>query len=256
MILALDIGNTHSEIGLFDEEKHQASWRIATGVDRTEDELMSFIDHFLRLQGLTPAVIDNIVISSVVPNMSQIFVKMCDKYFRMSPMMIDHRLDLGISIDYNPPSAVGADRLCNAAAAFNKYGGPCIVVDFGTGTTLDVISKEGVYLGGAICPGLETAAWGLHERASKLPKISMEFPKRVIGKNTEGSMQSGIMWGAVTMIDGLIEMMQAELETPADVIATGGLCRIIAPKSRYVHHVEPRLVLEGMIRIFLRNCKK
>jgi len=253
MILALDIGNTHIEIGLYKEEKYLDSWRIATGVHRTEDEMMTFIHHFLTLRGLNAQSIQDIAISSVVPIITLIFEKLSKKYFGKVPLVVDYKLDLGIRIDYDPPYSVGADRLCNAIAVYDKFGGPAIVVDMGTATTFDVVSSEGVYLGGVIAPGLETAARGLHERASKLPTISLEFPSTVIGKNTEKSMQSGVMLGSVKMIDGLIELIGEELKKEPIVVATGGLSRLIGPKSRYIQHVEKHLVLDGLISIYMRN---
>lgn len=253
MILAVDIGNTHIEIGLYEKARYAGSWRIATGVHRTEDELITFIQHFLQFGDHQLAEVQDLAISSVVPNLTQIFYKLSEKYFQQAPFVVTHEVDLGISIDYEPPRNVGADRLCNAVAAFEKYGGPSIIVDLGTATTIDVVSADAVYLGGAIAPGLETATWGLHEKASKLPSISFEFPETVIGKTTEASMKAGVMLGTVKMIDGLIELIQEQLGDPATIIATGGLSRIIAPKSRYIRHVEPQLVLDGLVSIYWRN---
>ncbi len=253
MILAADIGNTHIEIGLFKGGTLQASWRIATGVHRTEDELMSFVQHFLSMVDHYPREISDVAIASVVPNVTQIFRRMSEKYFRRKPLVVHYELDLGITVDYQPPHSVGADRLCNAVAAYEKFGGSCVVVDIGTATTFDVISAEGVYLGGIIAPGLETAAMSLHQRASKLPSISFEFPRTVIGKTTEQSMQSGIMLGTIMLIDGLIEKIAEEFKTTPTVIATGGLSHILAPQSRFIRHVEPHLVLEGLVKIYMRN---
>ncbi|MCK6623149.1 MAG: type III pantothenate kinase [Calditrichaceae bacterium] len=253
MILALDIGNTHIEVGLYREGQYLDSWRIATGVHRTEDELMVYIQHFLNLKELNRRSIRDLAIASVVPNITRIFEKLSHKYFKKNPLVVDNTLDLGIEVDYEPPYSVGADRLCNAVAAFTKFGGPAVIVDMGTATTFDVVTAEGIYRGGVIAPGLETAAWGLHERASKLPSIALEFPPSVIGRTTEQSMQSGVMLGTVKMIDGLIEMIGEELSAPPVVVATGGLSRLIAPKSRYIQHVENHLVLDGLIQIYLRN---
>ncbi len=253
VILAIDIGNTHIEIGVFNNDTFIDSWRIATGVHRTEDEAMAYIDHFLSLKSMTPDDVSGLVIASVVPNVTQIFCRLSAKYFSKKPLIINCGLALGLRIDYQPPSSVGADRLCNAVAAFEKYGGPCIIVDVGTATTFDVISAEGVYLGGIIAPGLETAGYSLYQRASKLPTISYEFPDTVIGKTTEQSMQSGIMWGTISFIDGLIDRVTKELMIKPVVIATGGQSNILAPNSRFIKHVEPHLVLEGMIKIYRRN---
>lgn len=252
-ILAIDIGNTHIEIGLYQDRQYRGSWRIATGVHRTEDELMAFLQHFLNLASVERSAIHDIAISSVVPNVTQIFLRLCDKYFHTQPLVVTHNLDLGITVAYQPPENVGADRLCNAVAAIEKYGAPCIVVDFGTATTLDVVSADRVYLGGVIAPGLETAAGGLHERASKLPRISLEFPPSAIGRSTEESIQSGIMLGTVKMIDGLIEEIQQELGRKAHIIATGGLSQLLAPRSKFIEHVEPHLVLDGLVEVYYRQ---
>lgn len=252
-ILAVDVGNTHIEIGLYDNETLVDSWRIATGVHRTEDELMSFIHVFLGRRNRRFEDIRDLAIASVVPNITQIFTRMSEKYLGRAPFVADGSCDTGMPVDYNPPSSVGADRICNAVAAYNRYGGPAVVVDFGTATTLDVVSVDGVYLGGLIAPGLETASWGLHERASKLPRISYEFPATAVGKTTEHSMQAGIMLGAVKMIDGLIELVADELGQAPVVVATGGLSRLFAGRSRYIEHVEPDLVLQGLMRIYRRN---
>ena len=255
MILAIDIGNTHLEIGLFDASHFVDSWRIAAAANRTEDELMTFVQHFLSLSGLDRTAVTGFAIASVVPNVTQIFHRLCQKYFQRQPFVVSHDIDLGIQIDYDTPKNVGADRICNAVASYHKYGGPAIVVDVGTATTLDVISKTGVYLGGAIAPGLETAAFGLSTRAAKLPTISFDFPASAIGKNTEHSMQSGIMFGTISMIDGLIERIILELGSQPHVIATGGQSGILAPHSRFIQHLEPQLVLEGLMMIYQQHQK-
>jgi type III pantothenate kinase len=162
-------------------------------------------------------------------------------------------MDLGITVSYNPPESVGADRLCNAVSAFEKYGGPVIIVDFGTATTIDVISAKGIYTGGAIAPGLELATLSLVERTSKLHKIPLEFPSFAIGKTTEESMQSGVMYGSVKMVDGLIGLFKEELDEEPKVVATGGLANVISPKSDHIQYIEPNLVLDGLIRIYDRN---
>jgi len=253
MILAVDVGNTHIEIGVFENDTYLTSWRIATGVHRTEDELMAFIQQFLQTIDRNVKDITDVAISSVVPTITQIFSKLTDKYFDIEPLIVGHDLDLGIEVDYEPKYSVGADRLCNAVAAREKYGYPAIVVDFGTATTLDVLGINGEYRGGIITPGLEISAWGLYERATKLPKIPLEFPEHAIGGNTEASIQSGIMFGTVKMIDGLIEMAMSELGGKPTVIATGGISGLLAPKSIHIQHVEPSLVLDGLMLIYKRN---
>jgi len=253
MILAVDVGNTHIEIGLYVDGKFQTSWRIATKIHRTEDEFISHLHSFLTLKKLSLDKISTLAVASVVPNVTEMLDKLSRKYFGKEPFIVDITKKLGIKIDYEPASSVGADRICNAVATFEKYGGPAIIVDLGTATTFDVIDERGVYLGGAIAPGLETTAWGLSEKASKLPQIVLKFPKHAIGKNTEESMQSGLMLGAVRMIDGLIELISKELSGKPQIVATGGLANTIAPHSRHINQVEPYLVLDGLIALFFRN---
>lgn len=252
-LLAVDVGNTHIEIGLFQKMEFITSWRITTGVHRTEDEFLAYIAQLLSLKGIHLNQIIDVAISSVVPDVTQIFNRLSERYFHRSPLAVDHTLDLGIQVDYHPPSSVGADRLCNAVSGYERYGGPLIIVDFGTATTFDVISKDGVYLGGAIAPGVETTAWGLAERASKLPRISLEYPEHVIGKSTEESMQAGILLGSVKMVDGLLEEMIQQIDGEVTVIGTGGLAALIAERSQFIRIVEPDLVLDGLVRIYFRN---
>lgn len=254
MILAIDIGNTHIEIGLYNEA-YIDSWRITTGVLRTEDEMMAFIQQFLTMRSVAAADISDLAISSVVPNITHVFQRMSEKYFQKTPLVVDHTLNLGITIKYEPPQSVGADRLCVAVGAFEKYGGPNIVVDIGTATTFDVVSGNGEYLGGVIAPGLETAARSLDEKAAKLPRIAYQFPPSVIGSNTEMSMQSGLMLGTVKMIDGLLELISEEVSGDPVIIATGGLSPLLMPRSQYLKHLEPELVLDGLMRIYRRNRK-
>ncbi|MGB9592418.1 MAG: type III pantothenate kinase, partial [Candidatus Kryptoniota bacterium] len=182
--------------------------------------------------------------------------RMSAKYFNCEPMVVSASLDLGIKIDYEDPHAVGSDRICNAVAGFEKFGGPLIIIDFGTATTFDVISVDGTYLGGAIAPGLETAAQDLQRRAAKLPKIELKFPANIIGKNTVASMQSGIMFGAVESMEGIVRRIKNEIGESAKVVATGGYAGILASASRIINAVEPSLVLEGVRIIYEKNQKK
>ncbi len=252
-LLAVDVGNTHIEIGLFEGKRFVTSWRITTGVHRTEDEFLAYIAQLLSLHQIPLNAISDVAISSVVPDVTQIFTRLSQRYFQRLPLVVSHALDLGIRIDYYPPSSVGADRLCNAVSGYERFGGPLIIVDFGTATTFDVISKDGTYLGGAIAPGVETTAWGLAERASKLPRIQLTYPQSVIGKSTEESMQAGILLGSVKMVDGLIDDMIAALGEIPRIIGTGGLAPLIAERSRHIRIVEPDLVLDGLVRIYWRN---
>jgi len=196
--------------------------------------------------------ITGVGISSVVPNLTDVFVWMSEKHFKVKPIVVSSELDLGIKILYDDPSAVGADRLCNAVAGFTKYGGPVIIIDFGTATTYDVVSEKGEYLGGVIAPGIETSAAELHRRAAKLPKIELHFPKSVIGKNTVSSMQSGIMYGAVDAMEGMIKRIKNIIGQNAKVIATGGLAKTIIEHTNMIDFYEPSLVLDGICIIYNR----
>ncbi len=253
MILTVDVGNTQIEMGIFEDGQLKKSWRIATGINRTEDEYMVFIQHFFSMANLDMSKLDGIGLSSVVPNITAIFQKMCIKYLEKEPLIVDHTLRLGIKVLYSDPAAVGADRLCNAVAAYQKYRQAVVIIDFGTATTFDVVNGRGEYLGGIISPGVETTAWALHRRAAKLPKISLDFPPGAIGRTTEHSMQAGIMLGTVKMIDGLLKDVMDELGEKPHVIATGGLARLIQPKTCYIEDYFPHLVLEGLHQIYLMN---
>lgn len=253
MILVIDIGNSQIELGVFQNNKLLKSWRISTGVDRTEDEYMVFLYHFFSLLDLSIQAVEGISLASVVPNKTFIFKKMCQKYFKIKPLVVDHTLELGIKILYRDPSAVGADRLCNAVAAYSRYKEALVVVDIGTATTFDVVTASGEYLGGIISPGIETTAWALYQRAARLPKISLEIPVKVIGQTTEESMQAGIMIGTIKLIDGLLEEIFSELGKKIRVIATGGLAKLIKDKSQFIEIDIPHLVLEGLNIIYYKN---
>jgi type III pantothenate kinase len=253
LILTVDVGNTQIEVGVFARDKLRKSWRMATGIDRTEDEYMVLIQHFLALDGISLKMIGGVAVSSVVPNITFIFDKMCHKYLGIVPIIVDHKLKLGITIKYSDPSTVGADRICNAVAAYQKFHDAVVIIDFGTATTFDIINKKGEYLGGIIAPGIETTAWALYQRAAKLPKIPLEFPEKVIGRSTMESMQSGIMLGSVKIIDGLVEEIINEMGVRPKVIATGGLSKLIQPKTKFIESYHPHLVLEGLYEIYKQN---
>jgi type III pantothenate kinase len=253
MRLMIDVGNTNVVIGLFREQKLTHSWRLGTNNSKTEDEIWVAINTLFDIAGQKIRDIKGVGLSSVVPEMTLTFRRLIDKYLHQEPLIVDAALDLGMEIKYLDPNAVGADRICNTVAGKKRYGQPLIVLDFGTATTFDCIDANGDYIGGIICPGIESAATVLHHKAAKLPKIELRFPAQLIGRNTEESMQSGIMFGSVEMINGLIRMLKEELGTATLVIATGGLAGMIAARTGHIDHIEPDLNLEGINLIYQRN---
>jgi len=253
MRLVIDVGNTNIVVGLFENNKLTHSWRLGTNSTKTEDEIWVAINTLFDLAGQKVKAISGVGLSSVVPEMTLTFKRLIDKYLRLDPLVIDATQDLGMEIKYLDPKAVGADRICNAVAGKSRYGSPLIVLDFGTATTFDCIDAKGDYIGGIICPGIESAATVLHRKAAKLPKIELQFPDQLIGRNTEESMQSGIMFGSVEMISGLICMIKQQLGESAKVIATGGLANMIAARTPSIDHIEPDLNLEGINLIYQRN---
>jgi len=255
MLLAIDIGNTHTVFGVFDKKRLIADWRVSSAVSRTEDEIGTQVGAFLKDAGIRPKAIKGVAISSVVPNLTEVFVLMARKYFSAEPVVVSADLHLGIKIRYEDPSMVGADRLCNAVAGFAKYGGPLIIVDFGTATTYDVVSARGDYLGGVIAPGIETSAADLHRRAAKLPKIELKFPKEVVGRDTASSMQAGILYGAVDAMEGMIERIKRKVGRKAKVVVTGGYSKIIRDHSNSIDFYEPSLVLHG-VQLIYEKVKK
>ncbi len=246
MLLAVDAGNTDTVLGVFDRERLVADWRMASATHRTPDECWLAVKGFCSEAGIAVSSIDRIGISSVVPDLTDVFELVARKYLRLEPVTVHAGLDLGIKVLYNDPAAVGADRLCNAVAGYRKYGGPLIIVDFGTATTYDVVTAKGEYLGGVIALGLESSAAELHRRAAKLPLIDLKFPSRVIGRDTVASMQAGVMLGTVDAVEGIVRRIRTELGGGAKVIATGGLSGLIARHTNVIEACEPSLVLEGI----------
>jgi type III pantothenate kinase len=256
LLLCVDVGNTHTQFGVYEKDKLKCDYRVASEVVRTEDEIGIMVLSLLEHDGIKSRDIDGVGISSVVPNLTGIMEKMSAKYFNCEALVISADLELGIKIGYDEPKSVGSDRICGAVAAHSKFGENLIVIDFGTATTFDVISKDGTYQGGAIAPGLETAAAELQRKAAKLPRIELLFPDTVIGKNTIASMQSGIMYGAVDAMEGMVKRIKKSIGTDAKVIATGGYARAISIHTSMIDKIEPTLVLEGIRIIYERNQKK
>lgn len=253
MLLAIDIGNTTIILGVFEGERLLFFWRLSTRTEKTEDEHGALISDLLNINGLKTEVIDGIIISSVVPPLTQIFEDMAKKYFNRKPMVVSSELDTGIKILYKKPEEVGADRIVNAAAAFHLYGGPVIIVDFGTATTFCYVTSRGEYLGGVIAPGLEISANALFERAAKLPKVSLSRPSRIIGDDTVTAMQAGLIIGHAGMVDRIVEEIKRDVGEDPYVIATGGLAELIAPESRTIKEIRPALTLEGLRLVYKRN---
>ncbi len=253
LLLAVDIGNTNVVTGVFVGRQLTHQWRLATSVSRTADEAWIVLHALCQTEGVNTEEIHGLAISSVVPDMTSIFADMGRRHFGILPYEVRADTASSLKIHYKDPLAVGADRICNAVAGFQKHGGPLIVVDFGTATTFDVINRQGEYLGGIIAPGIELAVKILHHNAARLPKVPLEFPPKIIADTTEGSMQAGLLFGAVEEMEGLCRRIRQELGEEAKVIATGGLSPIIAQHSQMIAAVEPFLVLEGLRILFERH---
>ncbi len=243
-VIAIDIGNTNVVVGLFKGRTLVSEWRLATHGGRTADEYGLTVRELVR--GALSDPPSEAIISSVVPNLTPVFTELLARYFGLTPAVVDHRSPLGLAIGYTTPEEIGADRLVNAAAAFEAFGGPLIIVDFGTATTFCVVSADGTYLGGVIAPGAAISAEALTSRAAKLSKVEWVRPHTVIGRDTTSSMQTGLILGHACMVDGIIQHIQKELETRCRVIATGGLTPLIAPASECIETVRPHLTLEGL----------
>ncbi|TET39702.1 MAG: type III pantothenate kinase [Dehalococcoidia bacterium] len=246
MLLAIDIGNTSIGFGVFDGERMCATWDVAADIKKTADEYAVLFLNLLPREGLSLSDIDHAIIASVVPPLEPVFEELSERYLKVSPLIVGPGVKTGVRICTDNPREVGADRVVNAAAAHRLYGGPLIIIDFGTATTVDAVSKEGDYLGGAIAPGIGIAAEALFERASKLPRIELIAPEHAIGKNTVASMQSGMIFGYVGLIESLVRRIRQELGGKARVIATGGLADIIAKETKVVDVVSPHLSLLGL----------
>ena len=253
MLLVIDIGNTNTSLGVFDGENLTANWRLTTARERTGDEWGVHTRNLFALAGLDFKSIDAIAIASVVPPLNFTLKRMAEVYFRVTPLFVDHTIETGVPILYQPPSDVGADRIVDAVAAIRKYGAPCIVVDFGTATTFDAINAMGAYLGGVITPGITISSDALFERAAKLPRVEIKRPEKVIGSATVEAMQSGLYYGYVGLVDDILRRMIAELGGSPRVIATGGLAPLIAKGSRYVEIVDETLTLEGLRLVYERQ---
>ena len=253
MLLAIDIGNTNVVLGVFDNERLVENWRVGTNTQITPDEYAMIFKDLFGFARLEFSQIDGVIISTVVPPLLPVMIEMSRKYFRIEPMVVTPEIKTGIVIRYDNPKEVGADRIVNAAAAYKRFGGPLIIVDFGTATTFCAITNKGEYLGGAICPGMKISAEALFQRASKLPRVELAKPAKVIGSDTISAMQAGIIYGYAGLVDGLVERMKAELSRDAKVVATGGLAELISPETRTINEVMPHLTLEGLRLLYDLN---
>lgn len=253
MLLVIDVGNTNIVLGIFKEQGLVDHWRVSTDRLRTTDEYGVLIRHLFYLNGVNSEEIDAIIISSVVPPVMPTLERMCQRYFGLTPLVIGPGVKTGMDIKYDNPREVGADRIVNAVAAYEKFGGPVIIIDFGTATTFCAVDKKGTYLGGAICPGIGISTDALVQRTAKLPRIEVVQAEKVICRNTVESMQAGVFYGFVGQVDGIVTRMRRELGCKAKVVATGGLAVIVAPATDAIDVVEPMLTLEGLKIIYDRN---
>jgi type III pantothenate kinase len=256
LLLAVDIGNTHIVVGLLDDSgKVVCTWRIAGQNHKTEDEYGFLLQWMLEHAGCTRDELTGAVIASVVPPLTPVFEKALRVYLKVDPLVVGPGTKTGVNIRYENPKEVGPDRIANAVAAYHKYGGPVIVVDFGTATTFDAISRNGDYMGGAIAPGVMTATDALFSKAARLPRIELVRPPQAIGKTTVQSMQSGIIFGFAGQTDALVKRISAELGGNPRVVATGGLAQLVAAESETITDVDPTLTLEGLHLIHKMNAR-
>ncbi|HEY0080137.1 MAG TPA: type III pantothenate kinase [Pyrinomonadaceae bacterium] len=253
MLLVIDVGNTNTSLGVYEGANLRAHWRLTTTRERTVDEYGVHARNLFALAGIDFREITSAAIASVVPPLNFTLKRMAEVYFNLSPLFIDHTTDTGLEILYDPPSDVGADRIVDAVAALDKYGAPCIVVDFGTATTFDAIDAQGRYLGGVITPGITISSDALFVRAARLPRVEIKRPQKVIGSSTVGSIQSGLYYGYVGLVDGILRRMIEELGGSVRVVSTGGLAPLIATGSELIETVDDTLTLEGMRLIYERS---
>ena len=253
MLLVIDIGNSNIVLGAYEGKTMQHHWRVSTDRQKTGDEYGMLLNNLFHYSGLTMKDITAVIISSVVPPIIVPFVRMCRRYFNVDPLVVGPGIKTGIRIKYENPREVGADRIVNAVAAYEMFGGPLIIIDFGTATTFCAIADNGDYLGGAISPGIGISTEALFQRAAKLPRIELVQPKQVICRNTVSSMQSGIIFGFVGQVDAIVERIISESGSKPKVIATGGLAELIASESNTIDEVNNLLTIDGLIKIYNKN---
>ncbi len=254
MLLAIDVGNTHTVMGVFNDERLVANWRIRTERERTSDELGVLFSNLFATSPVAMGSIEGAIIASVVPPLNNTVDELCQRYFGLTPLFVGPGIKTGMPILYDNPKEVGADRIVNAVAAYERYKDDLVVVDFGTATTFDCISANGEYLGGAIAPGVQISCEALFQRASKLPRVEIfGQPRAAVAKDTISAMNSGIIYGYAGMVDGVVDAINAERGVTCKVVATGGLAKVIAPQSKAIQEVDELLTLLGLRTLFLRN---
>ena len=253
MLLAVDVGNTNIVFALYEGKKKCGEWRSATSTDRTADEYAVWLDHVMSLHGLRLKDVSAVILSSVVPDCTPKLCSLCRRYMNIEPILVGlNDLDLGIEVCVDNPEQVGADRLVNVFAAFSRYGGPCIIIDFGTATTFDVLDERGRYIGGCICPGVNLSLEALYMAAAQLPRVNVVPCSRAMATSTVSAMQSGVYWGYVSLIEGLVRRLSTEFGQPMTVIATGGLASLFSEATDAFDYVEPDLNLRGLSEIYDR----
>jgi type III pantothenate kinase len=253
MIFVCDVGNTHIVLGTYDGDHLTNHWRISTDREKTEDEFGMLINNLFAYSDLSFTDFSGVVISSVVPSIMFALERLCEKYFHLKPIVVGPGIKTGLNLKYDNPRELGADLIVNAVAAVNDYQAPIIVIDFGTATTYSFIDGQKSYIGGAIAPGLDIATEALYERASKLPRIEIVKPPHIVGRNTVHAMQSGVLFGYVGQVEGIVSRMKKQASSEPVVVATGGLCSLISHETDIIDYVDPLLTLKGLFLIYQRN---